>query len=132
MADKKVGVPENLTGTTLKMGVKDRLLVGQLLPQKGSLLEQRLIRDIMSKSELTQEEMRKVKMISAPGVGGVIGVTWSAEAEKRMGNHSIRFSEAEIGFIKDQIKKLDEKGDITRDTFEFCERINSLGKTEKE
>jgi len=118
----KPGVPAKEFGVRMKLGVKDRLMIAQLLPREGNLITQRLIRDIGQKTELSQEEMDAVKMKSLP----TGGVQWDDKLEKFLGQKIIKFTDSEIGFLKDQVKKLDEQKKITRDTFLLCERIHNL------
>jgi len=115
-------VPAKEFGVRMKLGVKDRLMIAQLLPKEGNLITQRLIRDIGQKTELSQDEMKQVGM--GPAEGG--GIKWDEKKEKEFGQKNIKFTELEMGFLKDQVKKLDEKQKITRDTFLICERIHNL------
>ena len=54
------------------------------------------------------------------------GVQWDDKKEQEFGQKTIKFTDAEIGFLKDQVKKLDETKKVTRDTFLLCERIHNL------
>lgn len=127
--NKKPGVPAKEFGVKMKLGVKDRLMIAQILPREGNLIAQRIMRDISQKTELTQEEMDSVKMKSLP----TGGVQWDDGLEKFLGHKTIKFTDAEIGFLKDQVKKLDETQKVSRDTFLLCERIHNLkGKEEEE
>lgn len=40
----------------MKLSVKERLLLQTILPQKGNLIEQTIVRDILEKTKLTQQE----------------------------------------------------------------------------
>ena len=124
----KQAVPAKELGVRMKMGVKDRLMVVQLLPKEGNLIALRLIKDITQKTELTQEEMKQIEM--KPTQTG--GVLWDDKKEKKFGKRLIKLSSAEIGYMKDQVKKLDEKEKISRDAFELAERIHNIKIGEKE
>jgi len=115
-------VPAKEFGVKMKLGVKDRLMMQQILPREGNLIAQRIMRDIGQKTELTQEEMDSVKMKPLPSGG----VTWDDKLEKFLGQKTIKFTDAEIGFLKDQVKKLDETQKVSRDTFLLCDRIHNL------
>ena len=122
-------VPAKEFGVKMKLGVKDRLMIAQILPREGNLVAQRIIRDVIEKTELSQGEMDKVDM--GPAEGG--GIKWDEEKEKEFGQKTIKFTDAEIGYLKDQVKKLHEKEKIIRDQFLLCERIHNLkGKEERE
>lgn len=120
--NKQQGVPAKEFGVKMKLGVKDRLMIAQILPREGNLITQRLIRDIGQKTELTQTEMDAVKMKPVPSGG----VTWDDKLEKFLGQKMFKFTDTEMGFLKDQVKKLDETKKITRDQFLLCERIHNL------
>jgi len=125
----KQSVPAKEFGVKMRLGVKDRLMIAQILPREGNLVAQRLIRDISQKTELSQGEMKQVEM--GPAEGG--GIKWDEKKEKEFGQRTIKFTDAEVGFLKDQVKKLDETKKVTRDTFFLCERIHNLkGMEEKE
>lgn len=115
-------VPAKEFGVKMRLGVKDRLMIAQILPREGNLIAQRLIRDIGQKTELNQSEMKQVDM--GPAEGG--GIKWDEKKEKEFGQKNIKFTDAEIGFLKDQVKKLDETQKVSRDTFLLCERIHNL------
>jgi len=122
-------VPAKEFGVKMKLGVKDRLMIAQILPREGNLIAQRIMRDIGQKTELTQEEMDEVKMKPTPAGG----VAWDDKLEKFLGQKNIKFTDVEIEFLKDRVKKLDEEKKVTRDTFLLCERIHNLkGKEERE
>ena len=118
----KQSVPAKEFGVKMKLGVKDRLMIAQILPREGNLIAQRIMRDIVTKTELSQAEMDEIGM--EPVEGG--GVKWDDKLEKFLGQKTIKFTDAEMGYLKDQIKKLNEKGKISRDTFLLCERIHNL------
>jgi len=122
-------VPAKEFGVKMKLGVKERLMLAQILPREGNLIAQRIMRDIVTKTELSQAEMDKVGMEGVEGGG----VKWDDKKEEAAGQKNVKFTDAEIGYLKDQIKKLDETNKVTRDTFILCERIHNLkGKEETE
>jgi len=121
-------VPAKEFGVKMKMGVKDRLMMAQILPREGNLIAQRIMRDIGQKTELSQEEMDGVRMKPLPSGG----VTWDDKLEKFLGHKTIKFTDAEMGFLKDQVKKLDETKKVTRDTFLLCDRIHNLKSSEEQ
>lgn len=120
--ESKQAVPAKEFGVKMKLGVKDRLMLAQILPREGNLIAQRIMRDIITKTELSQDEMDKIKMEGVESGG----VKWDDKKEAELGQKNIKFTDAEIGYLKDQIKKLDETNKISRDTFVLCERIHNL------
>lgn len=129
MPKDQPNVPVKESGERMKMGVKDRLTVPQLFPRQGSLMAGRIMRDISEKTELSQQEMKAVGM-KEMGEGKV---WWDDKKEAAVGQKNIKFSEAEIGFLKDQVKRLDELKQITGAMFALCERFHNIkSKEEKE
>ncbi len=125
---KQDRVPAKEFGVKIKLGVKERLMIAQILPREGNLIAQRIMRDIVTKTELSQAEMDEIRM--EPVEGG--GVKWDDKKEAELGQKNVKFTDAEIGYLKDQIKKLDETNKVTRDTFVLCERIHNLKGKEEE
>ena len=129
MPKDQPNVPVKESGERMKMGVKDRLTVPLLFPREGNLMTGRIMRDIAEKAGLSQEEMKTVGMKEL----GEGKVWWDDKKEAAAGQKNIKFSEAEIGFLKDQVKRLDELKQITGDMFALCERIHNIkSKDEKE
>lgn len=129
MSKDRHNPPVKESGVKMKMGVKDRLMIGQILPREGDLISQRIMRDIGQKTELSQVEMKTVKMVPLPDGS----LKWDDKGEKQLGQKTIKFTDIEVDFLKDQVKRLDEQKKITRDTFVLCERIHNLkSKEEKE
>ena len=124
---KKDHVPAKEFGVKMKLGVKDRLMIAQLLPREGNLIAQRIMRDIITKTELSQDEMNKVGMEALKDGG----VKWDDKKEDEFGQKLVKFTDAEIGYLKDQVKKLDETQKVSRDTFLLCERIHNLKTSEE-
>lgn len=101
----------------------------RILPKEGNLVAQRIMRDIIQKTEINQEDMEKVGM-EVVKEGGVI---WDENKEKELGQKPVKFTDAEMGYLKDQVKKLDETQKVTREAFLLCEKIHNLkGKQEME
>lgn len=118
----KPHVPAKEFGVRMKLGVKDRTVIPQILPKEGNFIQQRLVRDIRQKTELSQDDMEFVEMkASLKG-----GVTWEKKKEKELGQISVKFTGAEIGLLKDSAKRLDETEKINQDTLDFCERVHNL------
>ena len=124
---KKDHVPAKEFGVKMKLSVKERLMLAQILPREGNLIAQRIMRDIITKTELSQKEMDQVGMEAVEGGG----VKWDDKKEAEFGQKLIKFTDAEIGYLKDQVKKLDETGKVSRDTFLLCERIHNLKSKEE-
>lgn len=96
----------------MKLSIKDRLLLINLLPQKGNFVTMTIREDLFNKIKISQEEIEVTEMHSTDA-----GVTWNTdkEGEERL----FEFSELEIEMVKNILKSLDEKKELTADTIDL-------------
>jgi hypothetical protein len=87
-----------------------------LYPQKGNMIEQTLVRDINEKVRLTQDEM---KMAGFKADGNAF--RWEEDKVKAK---EVEFTEAELNLLKEQVKRKDEKKEITQELLPLCQKIN--------
>jgi len=118
MATEKAKIPMQATGAKIKLTVKDRLTFQQLFPKQSNLINQTLVRDIDEKVSLTQEEQKLIGLKA--GEGGV--VRWSNEADRNV-SKNVKFTGAEINFLKAQIDRLDKEEKISQDILNLCLKI---------
>jgi hypothetical protein len=108
---------EEVRPRTLALDVKDRLIVIDFLPQQSNLVDQLLARDIRSKVELSQDEMKEVELKSTG-----TSITWN---EAKTLTKEIAFTEAEWDLMKRQMKTASDESRITPD------RIDTILKFQK-
>lgn len=106
----------------LGLNIKDRLMINQLLPEQGSLIQQKLARDIIEKVKIGQKEMKKVGLKTTVDNKGRSSMTWNEKAKSK----SIELSEMEYDLLKDQIDRLDKDNKITQDILPMCVKIKDL------
>ncbi len=99
----------------MELNIKEILGIGQLLPPKGNLIEMGLAKDITEKISLTQEEKDKVGLV-AKGLGQL---SWKDEKFKK----TFDVSDTELGFLKQQIDRLDKEKNITGNILSLCRKI---------
>jgi len=97
--------------------VKERLLISQIYPEKSSLTDQTIVRDIMRKLEITQDEQTEIEFKAMPQ-----GFTWNQEKEKVL---PVEFTEAEINLLKNQVNNLDKEQKVTQQLVELCLKIKN-------
>ncbi len=97
----------------MKLTVKERILLPRLLPAKGSITNQTLVRDIANKVSFSKKEKTKYDLKSEKGV-----LTWNTNKAK-----DIDFTFTEIQLIKEAVKKLDDKKEITPNILDLCLKI---------
>ena len=104
----------------MRMSVKDRLVIGNLYPAQGNILQQTLVRDIVKKVEVTQDEMKQIQL--APLEGGP-GMKWDPEEASKLGEKEVVFTEAELNLLKEQVSRVDRENKITLGLLDLCLKI---------
>lgn len=89
----------------MKLSVIERILLLNLMPAEGNILEMRTKRDIGFKVGLNAEELVKYQVKDEGG-----NVTWNPDVEQ---DTEIELGEAEKGFIKEQLVKKSGEGKLT-------------------
>lgn len=108
----------------MKLTLKERLVIPNLYPQKGSLVSQITIRDINEKIKVDKDEIKKVGL--KPNPRG--GLTWD---KKKAKDKNIDFTEVEVNFLKDQVKRLDKEKNVTPDMLDLCLKIKDYEEKKK-
>ena len=103
---------------TLSLTVRERLLLGMFFPQKGSLKDQRIARDIMRKVALGDEEKQEIEFVSDKD-----GIRWNGEKAKE---REVELNDDEREFLKRQTRRLDEEEAYTQELMELAERVTNL------
>lgn len=104
----------------MKLSVKDRLVIGNLYPAQGNILQQTLVRDISRKTEVTQDEMKQINL--AP-IEGSQGMKWDPDAANKLGEKEVQFTEAELNLLKEQVSRLDRENKVTLGMLDLCLKI---------
>ena len=102
----------------MKLTIKERLNFGALYPEKGNIVEQKLVRDIAEKIDISQKEMKEIGLRSLEN--GVL--QWN---DKKAKTRKVEFTEMEMDLLKKQVKELDEKKEITANILSICLLINA-------
>jgi hypothetical protein len=120
--------------TTKKLGVRDRLIIPNMLPGQGGLVTQRVCKDIRKKVQLTQAEMKVINMRDVPTPNGQTSVQWDMQKKELIAGVEViteipepiievEFTGAELKIIAEQVARLDKSGKITPETLETCEKF---------
>ena len=104
----------------MKVSIKDRLLIGNLYPTHGNILQQTLVRDISKKVEVNQDELNQIKI--SPLDSGQ-GMKWDPEEANKIGDKEVMFTEAELNLLKEQVSRLDRESKITLGLLDLCLKI---------
>lgn len=102
-------------GVKVKLSVKDRMLMRNLMPTEGDIVTLTISRDIQAKVRLTQAELKKAGVKENKDAGGL---KWDKDFEK-----TVIFSHAEHEFLKAEVSKLDSKKKVTPEILDLCVKI---------
>lgn len=92
-----------------KMKLLDRIILPTVLPQEGNLITIRIVKDILKKVELSQDDFVKYGIL--PGEKG--GLYW--EAKHNEVDFEYDFTDLEVSEIVKGLKKLDSENKLTKD-----------------
>lgn len=102
----------------MELTVKDRIVMIDLLPEQGGIIDMILVKSISSKVALTAKEITD---FSVKQEGN--SVKW--DQSKDMGVE-IGFEMSEIELLKRRVQELDESKNITMRMFDLCLKIKEL------
>jgi hypothetical protein len=100
----------------VKLSTADRLILPNLTPEKGNLIDMTAKKDLLAKVALTQEEMKTIGLKENNG-----SLSWTEECPV-----DVEFTDFEEAILKKEIKRLDESGEIRSEMVDLCNRIIKL------
>lgn len=105
--------------TSIKLSVKDRLLLPGLLPEKGKRIEMIIADSIYKAVEFNASEVQEFELKDLAG-GGVAG------NPKRFRDTDIQLTAEQVNLLKQLPKRLDEAGNITRELLPLLNKIDAM------
>jgi hypothetical protein len=105
----------------MKLSVKDRIVLLGILPATGDFLTLKIVRQLREELSFTEEE---TKILNLQNDGQQ--VKWDAEADPMK---DVQIGEKATDLIVASLKKLDEKKELTQETFELYEIFVQKGLT---
>lgn len=106
------------------LSIKERLHLRLLCPEKGNILQQILVKEILDKIKITIEEAEEIELKKE---GQSIG--WNNEKAKEI---DVSFSIVELNLLKDQVNLLDKENKITQENIDLCLKIKNYDVEHKE
>jgi len=100
----------------MKLSIKERIILLNCLPSRGDFTTMTIKKDIVDKIKITQEEVKRLKIKDSNGV-----LTWDFTKEKE---NEVKLTKLEIKVIKDELNKLDDKKELTDDTYNLFKIFN--------
>jgi hypothetical protein len=105
----------------MKLGIYDRLLLPQILPERASIEIGIVCADIRKKIILTQEEIKKITLRTDPVNGGL---SWDLKKEKPL---QVQFTDMELEVITGAFKTKSDAKDLPTDErmIDLYRKVNS-------
>ena len=102
-------------GTKKKLSIKDRLIITELLPNQGNIIDLTIAKDITQKTEIGQIEATRIGLKTKGSA-----LIWDDKKEK---DKTIEFTNAELELLKSQINELDKQKTIKPNMLSLCLKI---------
>lgn len=102
----------------MKLYVKERLSILQMLPENGSLSEMVDVMEIVKKVRITQEEKTKIEYKETSG-----SIIWNVTKDEGI---DIEFTFEEISVLKSAVARMDKEKKINMSILDVCLRIKNL------
>lgn len=102
----------------IKLSLKERLVISELLPQQGSITEQITARAIIKKVEITSDEVDKWEIRDIER-----GVVWNAAKAEDL---EYELNKTELQLLKSGVEKLDKEKKITQGNLDLCQKVKGI------
>jgi hypothetical protein len=101
----------------MKLQLLDKMLIPSLLKKEGTFEEMIINKDIRSKLEITQNEVKEYSITTLEGGG----VSWNKEGSDI--SYDIDFTELELNQIKECLKNLQENKKLTESHIDLYKKF---------
>jgi len=105
-----------------KLGVKDRLILLNVLPPEGNLATIRIVRELREALSFSEAEHADLQMVQKDNQ-----LTWNDKAEAAAGPRSIDIGAKGQEIIREALGKLDTDEKLTADHLELCDLFEYEG-----
>jgi hypothetical protein len=92
----------------VKLNTPERMTLSSLLPEKGTFLNLKLVRETQESLSFTEEEHARLKFINLPDGR----IKWNHPANPEDDYREFEFSDLIVEMIRKELKKLDESADV--------------------
>lgn len=104
----------------MKLTIYERFILKEILPDHGTMLQMIMMESIRTKTQITVKDIDKYSIKDNAETGNV---DWNTSIDT---GEEFELDPAEIEFLKNRYKELDERGEITIRTFSLCKKIRDL------
>ena len=104
--------------TKMILNIQDLLRMRSILPIKGDMIEQRIVRSITEKIEISQEEIKEIGLKQEGP-----NLRWDPTKVK---DREVIFTELELDIMKKGVEDLINKKEIDQSNLDICMKIQDL------
>lgn len=101
---------------TMKLNVLERVHLLNIVPRKGSIIENKAIMSLLTKIEFDGNELKEYELKSTPDGK----ITWNQDKSKDI---ELTFIETEIDMIKKAINEMDSKKEVPLNLMPLIEKF---------
>lgn len=102
----------------MKLNIKERLSILQMLPETGNIMEMVDIMEIIKKIRLSDTEKVDIDYKEANGT-----ISWNINKDSGL---DVEFTHDEVSILKNSVKKLDQDKKVNISNLDMCLKINKL------
>jgi hypothetical protein len=106
----------------MKLSVKDRMALNGLLPREGTFANMKILHELRMHLSLSEEEHKELSVSETPQSDGRLYLTWDADAAAKA-DKEIPIGEKANDLLVEELKKLNEEGKLTEDTYPLYDRF---------
>ena len=104
----------------MKLTIYERFILEEILPDHGTMLQIITMQSIRNKTNITVKDIAKYSIKDNTKTGNI---DWDRSIDN---GEEFELDPAEIEFLKNRYKELDERGKITVRILSLCKKIRDL------
>lgn len=104
----------------MKLTIYERFILEEILPDHGTMLQIITMQSIRNKTKITVKDIAKYSIKDNTKTGNI---DWDRSIDN---GEEFELDPAEIEFLKNRYKELDERGEITARILSLCKKIRDL------
>jgi len=111
----------------IKLNGKDRLTIPRLLPEKGTLVEQATVKEIIEMVALKSTDFKKYGIEEDPVTKMLIPEKLDPEKNPKIAvEEEFDLTKPHVQLLKKQVQEKDDAKEITQFLYDTCIRINEM------
>lgn len=111
----------------IKLNGKDRLTIPRLLPEKGTLVEQATVKEVLEMVALKSTDFTKYGIEEDERTKMLLPECLDPEKNSKISiEEEFDLTKPHVQLLKKQVKEKDDAGEITQFLYDTCIRINEM------